>query len=193
MDVPFVEVADEAAFYGPKVDVQFKSVIGREETMSTIQLDFIAKTRFGLTYVDETGAENNDVFVIHRAPLSTHERFTAFLIEHFAGAFPVWLSPVQVHILAVGEKHHAYCEDLGAQLRAAGLRVEVNTNDDTVGNKIRKAATSKVPYMLVVGDQEMDAGTLAVRKRGSRDTTDFSVEEFMTHVNTLIATKSREL
>ncbi len=103
--MPFREAEDEAAFYGPKVDVQFKSAIGREETMSTIQLDFAAKTRFGLVYTDEKGEENNDVFVIHRAPLSVHERFIAFVIEHFAGKFPIWLAPEQVRYLQSSGKN----------------------------------------------------------------------------------------
>jgi threonyl-tRNA synthetase len=122
MKVPFVEAEDEAAFYGPKVDVQFKSVIGREETMSTIQLDFAAKKRFDLKYIDETGAENNEVFVIHRAPLSTHERFMAFLIEHFAGAFPTWLSPIQAVVIPISQDHNEYARI--ARGRCAGRKLE---------------------------------------------------------------------
>src|SRR5579884_1357790 len=118
-EVKFVEEDDEAAFYGPKVDVQFKSVIGREESMSTIQLDFAAKKRFQLKYIDENGQENSEVFVIHRAPLSTHERFMAFLIEHYAGAFPLWLSPVQVMIVPIADRHAEYGQKLLEQLNDA--------------------------------------------------------------------------
>jgi len=119
--VKYVEVEDEAAFYGPKVDVQFKSVIGREESMSTVQLDFAAKERFGLSYTDESGKANDEVFVIHRAPLSTHERFTAFLIEHYAGNWPVWMSPVQVMISPVGSKHVDGAREIAKEFLAAGV------------------------------------------------------------------------
>ncbi len=165
--VRFVEVDDEAAFYGPKVDVQFKSVVGREETMSTIQLDFLAKSRFGLSYVDEKGSVNNEVFVVHRAPLSVHERFMAFLIEHFAGAFPVWLSPVQVKVLPIADRHHAFAQGVVEKLRAAGIRVEFDDSSETLGKKIRNAQMEKVPYMAVIGDSEVDSGSVAVRKRGT--------------------------
>ncbi len=168
MSVAFTEVENEAAFYGPKVDVQFKSVIGREETMSTIQLDFAAKKRFGLSYVDETGKEA-EVFVIHRAPLSTHERFTAFLIEHFAGAFPVWLSPVQVMVAPVSEHHVAFAEERVATLRAAGIRADVDRSNETVGKKIRNAELQKIPYTVVVGDKEKDGGEWQIRVRSEKD------------------------
>jgi len=167
MGVRFVEADDEAAFYGPKVDVQFKSVVGREETMSTIQLDFLAKSRFGLSYVDQEGKINNEVFVVHRAPLSVHERFMAFLIEHFAGAFPVWLSPVQVKVLPIADRHHAFAQVVVEKLRAAGIRVEFDDSSETLGKKIRNAQMEKVPYMAVIGDSEVDSGSVAVRKRGT--------------------------
>ncbi len=165
MQVPFVEAADEAAFYGPKVDVQFKSVIGREETMSTIQLDFLARERFKLSYIDETGAENGGVFVIHRAPLSTHERFMAFLIEHYAGAFPTWLSPVQVSVLPIADRHTAYAQEVVQRLQAVGVRVELDDRSERLSAKIRDAQMQKIPYMLVVGDSEAEQKTVAVRKR----------------------------
>lgn len=167
MGVRFVEVDDEAAFYGPKVDVQFKSAVGREETMSTIQLDFLAKSRFGLSYVDETGNANNEVFVVHRAPLSVHERFMAFLIEHFAGAFPVWLSPVQVKVLPIADRHHEFAQSVVEKLRAVGIRVEFDDSSETLGKKIRNAQMEKVPYMAVIGDSEVESGSVAVRMRGS--------------------------
>lgn len=150
----FVEVSDEAAFYGPKVDVQIKSIIGREETMSTIQLDFAAKSRFNLTYTDETGAENNEVFVIHRAPLSTHERFMAFLIEQYAGAFPVWLSPVQVSILPVSDKFAEYASKVALELKQSGIRVSVDSDNKTLGAKIRETTLQKVPFMCIIGEKE---------------------------------------
>jgi threonyl-tRNA synthetase len=165
MGVPFVEAMDEAAFYGPKVDVQFKSVIGREETMSTIQLDFLARERFNLKYTDDTGAENPDVFVIHRAPLSTHERFMAFLLEHYAGAFPTWLSPVQVKVLPISDKHAEYAQSVQNALIEKGIRVELDDRSERLSAKIRDAQLMKIPYMLVVGDKEAQDQTVAVRTR----------------------------
>lgn len=179
MKVEFVEVDDEAAFYGPKVDVQFKSVIGREETMSTIQLDFLAKERFGLSYVDENGGNNNEVFVIHRAPLSVHERFLAFLIEHYAGAFPVWLSPVQVKVLPIADRHQEYAEKVAAALKAAGARVEVDDRSERLQAKIRDAQMMKIPYMLVVGDKEEEQETVAVRKRDGGEQEVVSLADFV--------------
>jgi len=182
MKVEFVEVDDEAAFYGPKVDVQFRSVIGREETMSTIQLDFLAKSRFGLSYTDEEGNENNEVFVIHRAPLSVHERFLAFLIEHYAGVWPVWLSPVQVHIVPVSEKHVEGARNMAAEFTAAGIRVSIDEADETVGKKIRNATKGKHPYILVVGDKELSGEDLMIRVRGQEEQESMSKEAFIEKV-----------
>ncbi|MCI0620009.1 threonine--tRNA ligase, partial [Candidatus Wolfebacteria bacterium] len=165
MKVPFTEAENEAAFYGPKVDVQFKSVIGREESMSTIQLDFSAKERFGLSYIDKNGRENNEVFVIHRAPLATHERFLAFLIEHTGGVFPLWLSPVQVKALSIGEGHIAFAREVAEQLRAARIRAELDDSNETLGTKIRNWKLEKVPYALVVGDEEIKSREVTVEKR----------------------------
>jgi threonyl-tRNA synthetase len=159
MKVEFVEADDEAAFYGPKVDVQFKSVIGREETMSTIQLDFLARERFKLAYMDENGVENNDVFVIHRAPLSTHERFMAFLIEHYAGAFPLWMSPVQVSVIPVSDKHLEMAEKAYRILKEKGIRAELRNEQKSVSYKIRQTALQKVPYAIIIGDNEVEASS----------------------------------
>ncbi|MBI5654493.1 threonine--tRNA ligase [Candidatus Uhrbacteria bacterium] len=179
MAVPFKEVDDEAAFYGPKVDVQFKSIVGREETMSTIQLDFVAKERFGLTYTDDTGEKNEEVFVIHRAPLSTHERFMAFLIEHYAGDFPLWLAPVQVAVLPVADRHNEFAQKLAAELKGNGLRVEVDESAESVGKKIRNSEKQKIPLALVVGDKEAESGELTVRSRGEKDQMVMAKEEFI--------------
>ncbi len=178
----FVEADDEAAFYGPKIDVQFESVIGREETMSTIQLDFVAKTKFNLTYTDHDGKDNNEIFVIHRAPLSTHERFMAFLIEHYAGVWPVWLSPVQVAIISVGKEHHDFCQKLATEFKKYDIRVEVNDANETVGNKIRKASHDKIPYVLVIGDKEINSDTLAVRVRGQKELLAISKNDFISRL-----------
>jgi threonyl-tRNA synthetase len=169
MKANFVEAEDEAAFYGPKVDVMFKSVIGREETMSTVQLDFAAKQRFGLSYTDETGAENNEVFVIHRAPLSTHERFMAFVIEHFGGKWPVWLSPIQVQLIPVSEKHVEGARQIEQELLSANIRTEIDDANETLGNRVRKAAGKQVPYIIVVGDKELAGEDWMIRVRGEKD------------------------
>lgn len=177
--VKFTEAEDEAAFYGPKVDVLFKSAMGREETMSTIQLDFAAKKRFSLAYMDETGKENSEVFVIHRAPLSTHERFFAFLIEHYAGVWPVWLSPVQVLFAPVSNKHAEGVKKIADEFSCAGIRTEVDDADETVGNKVRKGAERKIPYIVVVGDKELAGDPLMIRLRGEKDQIKMSREDFM--------------
>lgn len=190
MNVEFVEANDEAAFYGPKVDVQFKSVIGREETMSTIQLDFVARKRFGLMYTDKDGSENNDVFVIHRAPLSVHERFLAFIIEHYAGKFPVWLSPVQAKILPITDSQIVYAHQVADQLKQAGVRVEIDDRAERLNAKIRDAQMEKVPYMLVVGGKEAEAGTVALRERDSSAQSVVPVGEFVSRVAGEITTRS---
>ncbi|MDP3956159.1 MAG: threonine--tRNA ligase [bacterium] len=177
--IPYKEVADEAAFYGPKIDVQFTSVIGREETMSTIQLDFAAKKRFDLSYIDNTGKENHEVFVVHRAPLSTHERFIAFLIEHYAGAFPVWLAPVQVAVLAINDDVLAFANEKFDKLKSAGIRVEMYDGGDSLGKKIRKAKTQKVPYFLVIGNQEAGKGVVMVESRDKGKIGEQTIETFI--------------
>ncbi len=183
MGVPFIEVSDEAAFYGPKVDVQFKSIVGREETMSTVQLDFLAKERFGLKYVDETGTENNEVFVIHRAPLSTHERFIAFLIEHYAGKWPVWLAPVQVQFIPVSEKFLEGTKELAQKFTEAGVRFEIDSADETVGKKVRKAVENKVSYIIVVGERELSGDNMAVRMRDKDgETENINKDEFISRI-----------
>ncbi|MBP7774268.1 threonine--tRNA ligase [Candidatus Woesebacteria bacterium] len=192
MQVPFVEVDDEAAFYGPKVDVQFKSVIGREETMSTIQLDFVAKERFNLSYIDESGAENHEVFVIHRAPLSTHERFIAFLLEHYAGAFPTWLAPVQVKVLPIADRHHDYAKTVVESLSAQGVRVELDDRSERLQAKIRDAQLQKIPYMLVVGDTEAKDQSVAVRKRSGGKQEVISLKDFANKIIAETKTRSRE-
>lgn len=182
MNVKFVEADDEAAFYGPKVDVQFKSVIGREETMSTVQLDFLARERFGLKYIDENGKENNEVFVIHRAPLSTHERFMAFLIEHFAGIWPLWLSPVQIQLVPVSNKFIEGTNVLAQELKSSGLRVAVSDADETVGNRVRKAVEEKVPYIVVIGGRELEGETWTIRLRGQEEQIKMNKKDFVEKV-----------
>ncbi len=178
LKVDFVEAENEAAFYGPKVDIQYKSIGGREETMSTIQLDFAAKKRFGLSYTDKNGKENGEVFVIHRAPLSTHERFIAYLIEHYAGNFPTWLSPVQVRVLPIGEAHQVYAGHVAEVLTSGGIRVEVDEAAETLGKRIREAELQKIPYVLVLGDREMKEKSVNVRARHQKETMTVPLDAF---------------
>jgi threonyl-tRNA synthetase len=176
--VPFVEVADEAAFYGPKIDVQIWSAIGREFTLATNQVDFAVPERFGLTYKDADGKDKTPI-CIHRAPLSTHERMIGFLLEHFAGAFPTWLAPVQVAIIPVGKRHVKAAHKLGKALRKEGIRMILYDQNETVGYKIRKAEKQKAPYMLVIGDKEMGGKNLNVRIRGKQKTVAMTVKKFV--------------
>jgi threonyl-tRNA synthetase len=166
--IPYVEVSDEAAFYGPKIDVQVWSSIGREFSLATNQVDFGVPERFGLTYTDTDGSEKTPI-VIHRAPLGTHERFIGFLIEHYAGAFPLWLSPVQVAVITISEKQQAWAEAVVHKLKHAGIRAELHNENETLGKKIRNAETQKIPYLFVIGDKEVEAQTVAVRRRGEGD------------------------
>ena len=152
-----------AAFYGPKVDIQFKAITGREESMSTIQLDFAAKSRFDLRYQDKNGSMNNEVFVIHRAPLSTHERFMAFLIEHYAGNFPLWLAPVQVKIVTVNDSKSKYAKEIVKLLEDNKVRVELDDRSESIGKKVRDAEVEKTALIVTIGDKEVKGKTLAVR------------------------------
>ena len=179
-----------AAFYGPKIDFVVKSSIGREFAISTNQLDLYMPTRFHLEYTDKDGSKKLCA-VIHRAPLGSHERFIGFLIEHFAGAFPVWLSPVQVAILPVStDKHADGAKGLAKELRDAGIRVEVDDADETVGNKIRKASKMKTPYILVVGDKELGGDDLTVRVRGKEEQEKIPKDVFIERVKREIAERS---
>jgi threonyl-tRNA synthetase len=167
----------DAAFYGPKIDVQLRTVTGREETASTNQLDFAVPQRLGLVY---RGADNEEhhPFCIHRAPASTHERFVAFLIEHFGGAFPTWLAPVQVRVLTVSDQFREYGEKIVARLRERFVRAELDESSETMGKKIRFAVTHKIPNVLVVGEREQQDGTVTVRRYGSREQTTMSLDAF---------------
>lgn len=168
----------DGAFYGPKIDVKVKDAIGRQWQLATIQLDFQLPLRFELKYTDADGSAKTPV-VIHRALLGSMERFLGVIIEHYAGAFPLWLSPVQVKLISVAETHIPACRQLAGELKTAGIRVEIDENNETVGNKIRKAVNEKVPYMLVIGDKEAEAANLAVRDRGAQETREISREDFI--------------
>lgn len=176
--VNFVEVPGEAAFYGPKIDVEIFSAIGREFTLATNQLDFAIPKRFDLTYVDSDGKDKTPLCV-HRAPLSTHERLIGFLIEHFAGAFPTWLAPVQVTVLPVSDKFMDYTNEVAEALRAKGLRVSIDDNPESLGKKIRNAEAKKIPWMLVVGEKEMAEKTVSARNYHSKKQDVFALADFV--------------
>ncbi|PIP58026.1 MAG: threonine--tRNA ligase [Candidatus Vogelbacteria bacterium CG22_combo_CG10-13_8_21_14_all_37_9] len=182
--IPYVEIPDEAAFYGPKIDVQVWSAIGREFTLATNQVDFAVPKKFGLTYVDKTGQAQTPI-CIHRAPLGTHERFIGFLIEHYAGAFPAWLAPIQVLILPISEKQQAYAEKINQRLRAENIRVELDDSDESLGKKIRTAKLKKVPYLIVIGEKEVTENILTIEKRGS-SSEKLSTEDFITKLQSEI-------
>jgi threonyl-tRNA synthetase len=162
--VPYKVVNEGAAFYGPKMDFQIKSSTGRMFTASTNQLDLFMGKRFKLEYTDQDGQKKTPV-IIHRAPLGTHERFIGFLIEHYAGAFPLWLSPVQVKVLPVSEKQSEYARSVFEKLKEAGIRAELDDNNESLGKKIRQTKLEKIPYFFVIGDKEVAAHTVTVEGR----------------------------
>jgi len=190
--VPYVEVADEAAFYGPKIDVQIWSAIGREFTLATNQVDFAVPERFDLKFTNRDGQDEVPL-CIHRAPLSTHERMIGFLIEHYAGAFPVWLAPEQVRVIPITDGQNEYAEDIAGQLKQAGLRASADLGSDRMNAKIRNAQLMKVPYMLVVGNNEMEAGTVSLRVRDGSQENDIPLSAFITRATDRIGSRSSEL
>ena len=192
LGLDYYEAEGEAAFYGPKLDIQTKTALGNEETMSTIQLDFMLPERFDLHYVGEDGKQHRPV-MIHRGVVGTMERFIAYLTEIYKGAFPTWLAPQQVTIIPVSDdKHGAYADQLAAQLKAANVRVKVDHRNEKMGYKIREAQTQKVPYTLVVGEDEQANGSVSVRKYGEKDQTSLSKQEFLNEILADIASYSRK-
>ncbi len=189
MALDYEDAPGEAAFYGPKIDIQFRTVTGREETLSTVQLDFAVPPRLDLAYVGEDG-ERHTPYCVHRAPFSTHERFVAILTEHFGGAFPTWLAPVQVRVLTVSNQFTEYAESIVRRLRANFVRAEPGTENDTVAKKIREGATRKIPNLLIVGEREMADGTVTLRRYGVRQQTTMPVAAFEAALANTIAARS---
>ncbi|SDJ74757.1 threonine--tRNA ligase [Alkalibacterium thalassium] len=180
LGLEYFEATGEAAFYGPKLDVQVKTAMGIEETLSTVQLDFLLPERFDLTYVGEDGQDSHRPVVIHRGVVSTMERFVAYLIERYKGAFPTWLAPVQAKIIPVNlDIHGEFAEQLKNRLAAKGLRIEVDNRNEKMGYKIREAQTLKIPYQLVIGDNEMADDSVAVRKYGEKQTNTLAINDFI--------------
>ncbi len=190
-NVPFVEVKGEGAFYGPKIDVQIWSTIGREFTLATNQVDFAQGRRFKLSFTNQQNQPEVPL-IIHRAPLGTHERFIGFLLEHYAGKFPLWLAPVQVKVLPISDKFIDYAKAVSDQLKKADIRCEVDDRNEKIGKKIRDTELMKVPYMLVVGEKEMNEGKVAVRRQGKGDIGVKPVEEFMAEAREEIKERKSE-
>ncbi|MEY3350933.1 MAG: threonine--tRNA ligase [Bacteroidota bacterium] len=178
-NIPFVEVPDEAAFYGPKIDVQIWSAIGREFTLATNQVDFAQGRRFGLHYTNRDNQPETPL-IIHRAPLGTHERFIGFLLEHYAGKFPLWLSPLQVKLLPISDRFNAYAQETCALLNQSGLRAEVDDRSEKIGKKIRDTELMKVPYMFIIGEKEVSENKVAVRRQGKGDLGQYAISEILT-------------
>ncbi len=191
LNLPYVEAPGEAAFYGPKLDIQLADVMGHEETYSTIQIDFHLPNQFDLGYIGPDGHEHRPV-IIHRAIISTMERMISYLIELYGGAFPVWLAPIQAIVLPISDRQNEYAAQVYEKLISAGIRTELDTRKDKVNSKIREAQLHKIPYMLVVGDREAQAGEVSVRNRKSGDSGAVGVDDFVSRLCQLIASKSLE-
>ncbi|MCA0986307.1 threonine--tRNA ligase [Guptibacillus algicola] len=188
LDVEYVEAEGEAAFYGPKLDVQVKTALGKDETLSTVQLDFLLPERFDLSYIGEDGGQHRPV-VIHRGVVSTMERFVAFLIEEYKGAFPTWLAPIQAEIIPVSDVHLDYAKKVQEKLQREGIRVEVDERNEKMGYKIREAQMQKIPYMLVVGDKEVEGEAVNVRRYGQQDSETVALSEFTSNLEKEIKEK----
>lgn len=189
--IPFVEVQDEAAFYGPKIDVQIWSVIGREFTLATNQVDFSQGRSFKLHYTTQDN-QSDTPLIIHRAPLGTHERFIGFLLEHYAGKLPLWLAPVQVKILPISDKFQDYAKTVSDKLKKADIRVGVDDRNEKIGKKIRDTELLKVPYMLVVGEKEVNENKVAVRKQGTGENVVEGVDEFIEKIKAEIRSRGQK-
>jgi threonyl-tRNA synthetase len=190
-NIPYVEVPDEGAFYGPKIDVQIWSTIGREFTLATNQVDFAQGRRFKLEFTNKENSPETPL-IIHRAPLGTHERFIGFLLEHYAGKFPAWLAPVQVKVLPISDKFLPYANSILESLKNADIRGEVDDRNEKIGKKIRDTELMKVPYMLVVGEKEMNEGKVAIRRQGKGDTGVKPIEEFIAELTAEIKERRGE-
>ena len=191
LDVDYTIGIDEAAFYGPKLDIQYKNVYGKEDTLVTIQIDMLLAERFGMYYIDENG-EKKLPYIIHRTSLGCYERTLAYLIEEYAGALPTWMAPEQVRFLPVTDRANEYCEKIAAQLEEQGFRTEVDYRNEKIGRKIRDAQTEKVPYMVIVGDRDMENGTVSPRHRADGDLGAMSVDEFSALLKHVVDNKEQK-
>ena len=180
-NIPYFDGPGEAAFYAPKMDLKATDALGREWQLSTVQIDFVQPERFGLKYMDQDGTEKTPV-MLHRAILGSAERFMMVILEHFAGALPLWLSPVQVAVLPVSDKTMEYSKKVAEEMKKAGIRVELNTEADSLGKKIRNAEAEKIPYMLIIGEKETESGQVSVRQRGQKDLGSMNLSDFVQKV-----------
>jgi len=187
-NAPFFEAENEAAFYGPKIDIQMKNFSGKEDTAFTVQYDFVGPKRFNLVYTDSDGKEK-EAIVIHRSSIGAVERTMAFLIEKYEGAFPLWLSPIQVSVIPISEKHADYAKEIIKKLKDNNLRVELRDENETLGKKIREAEMQKIPYLLILGDKEISASAVSVRARGKGDDGQMPLEKFIEKIKKEIQEK----
>jgi len=178
LQIPYVEADGEAAFYGPKLDLQIKNVFGKEDTLVTVQIDFQLAEKFGMKYTDSDGKEKYP-YVIHRTSIGCYERTLALLIENYAGAFPTWLAPVQVKVMNISESNYEYAKKVYERLFDEGIRVEFDDRNEKIGYKIREASSYKIPYMLVLGDLEKENNTLTIRMRGNKEIKDMNIDDFV--------------
>ena len=191
LNVQYTVGIDEAAFYGPKLDIQYKNVYGKEDTLVTIQIDMLLAKQFDMEYVDADGQKKTP-YIIHRTSLGCYERTLAYLIEEYAGALPTWMAPEQVRSLPVTDRAADYCAEVAGKLKEQGFRVEVDYRNEKIGKKIREAQLEKVPYMLVVGDRDMEAGTVSVRHRSEGDLGAMSLEQFSAMLRQVVDAKERK-
>ncbi len=191
LDVHYSIGIDEAAFYGPKLDIQYKNVFGKEDTLVTIQIDMLLAQRFGMYYIDENGNKALP-YIIHRTSLGCYERTLAYLIEEYAGALPTWMMPEQVRFLPITDRAADYCAQQADQLRQQGFRVEVDGRNEKIGKKIREATLEKIPFMLVVGDRDMEAGTVSVRTRTGEDLGAMTLADFSAKLRQIVDTKAKQ-
>ena len=188
LEIPYKVGIGEAAFYGPKLDIQIRNVFGKEDTLITIQIDQLLAEKFGMEYVDSDGTKKNP-YIIHRTSIGCYERTLALLIEKYAGAFPTWLAPVQVKLLPIADRHHEYAANLCKKLTELGIRVENDDRSEKIGYKIREAQLNKIPFMLVIGDKEVEENAVAVRSRKDGDKGSMSISDFITMIQGRIESK----
>ncbi len=188
LEIPYKVGIGEAAFYGPKLDIQIRNVHGKEDTLITIQIDQMLAEKFGMEYTDSDGTKKNP-YIIHRTSIGCYERTLALLIEKYAGAFPVWLAPTQVKIIPISDKHLDFAYEVKKELEKIGVRLEIDDRKEKMGYKIREAQLEKIPYMLVIGDREVEAGEVGIRKRGEGDIGAMKVEDFAKKIAEDVETK----
>ncbi len=189
LEIPYKVGIGEAAFYGPKLDIQIKNVFGKEDTLITIQIDQFLASKFGMEYVDAEGNKKNP-YIIHRTSIGCYERTLALLIEKYAGAFPTWLAPTQVKVMSLSERHADYVSDIAKEMEKAGIRVELDTRNEKIGYKIREAQLEKVPYMVVCGDKDIEAGTISVRSRKGGEQESMTLDQFIAKIQKEVAEKT---